>query len=280
MNRDPGSMNRIFVWSDGTGGDLTVPDNASGRGKRSFGVAGALVAASLMLSALALGAGPPPVDALPTGGTVSAGQASIGQSGSQLTVNQSSQRAVIDWNSFNIGAQAQVEFKQPNAGSVALNRINAADGSAIFGRLTANGQVFLVNPNGIVFGAGSQVDATGIAASTLNIAAGDFMAGRLDFTRNGASGRVLNQGTLTAHEGGYVALLGTDVRNDGVINARLGSVVLAAGEAISLNIAGQTLFGIKVDPAAIDVLVANGEMIRAEGGQVILSVGAANRLLQ
>ena len=126
------------------------------------GVVAAAVALALGLRAVAVEAQSLPGGALPTGGNVAGGQASISQSGAAMRIDQASARAAIDWQSFNIGAQASVTFSQPSASAIALNRVLGASGSEILGRLSANGQVFLVNPNGILFGRGAQVDAGGL----------------------------------------------------------------------------------------------------------------------
>ena len=128
-------------------------------------------------------------NALPTGGRIAAGAATITQSGNRLNVNQASDRAILNWSTFNIGANAAVSFVQPNSGSVALNRVlTSAGASDIQGRLTANGQVFLVNPSGVLFGKGAQVDVGGLVASTLDISDTDFLDGRYVFSRAGAAG--------------------------------------------------------------------------------------------
>ena len=128
------------------------------------------------------------------------------------------QNVAINWQSFNIGKREAVQFVQPNSSSVALNRVLGADPSSILGSLSANGKVFLVNPNGILFGKGAQVNVGGLFASTLNITDADFMAGRYKFTGSG-NGTILNQGSINA-DGGYVALLGANVSNEGVITAK------------------------------------------------------------
>jgi len=151
-------------------------------------------------------------NALPTGGRIAAGAATITQSGNRLNVNQASDRAILNWSTFNIGANAAVSFVQPNSGSVALNRVlTSAGASDIQGRLTANGQVFLVNPSGVLFGKGAQVDVGGLVASTLDISDTDFLGGRYVFSRAGAAGSIINQGTLNAAQGGYIALLAPEV---------------------------------------------------------------------
>src|SRR5947209_8535859 len=151
--------------------------------------------------------------ALPTGGVVSAGGATISPDGS--TINQSTANVAINWQSFSIGQGQAVRFIQPSASAVALNRVLGPDASSILGSLSANGKVFLVNPNGVLFGQGAQVNVGGLVASTRNITDADFMAGNYRFTGSG-SGQVVNQGTINA-DGGYVALLGANVSNEGTI---------------------------------------------------------------
>jgi hypothetical protein len=152
-----------------------------------------------------------------------------------------------------------------------------ADPSSILGSLSANGKVFLVNPNGILFGKGASVNVGGLVASTLNITDSDFFAGNYKFS--GASqGSVQNLGSISA-AGGYVALLGANVSNDGVISAQLGTVALAAGNAITLDVAGDGLLNVTVSQGALNALVQNGGLIQADGGQVLLSAQAADILM-
>jgi len=230
------------------------------------------LAASLMLAFASN------IYALPVGGVVSAGSASIAGGAGTVTVNQSSQNAAINWQSFSIGQTEAVRFVQPNSSSVALNRVLGPDPSSIFGSLTANGKVFLVNPGGILFGPGAQVNVGGLVASTRNITDGDFIAGNYRFAGAGG-GTVVNQGSINA-EGGYVALLGASVNNEGLITARLGTVALAAGNAFTLDVAGDGLLNVAVNQGAFDALAANGGVIRADGGQVLLTALSAGDLLQ
>jgi len=216
---------------------------------------------------------------LPTGGLVSAGQASISQSGNTLNINQSSARAIVDWNTFNVGKDATVNFQQPNAQSATLNRVADMQPSQIFGRITAPGQVILVNPQGVYFGKSSSVDVGGLVATTHTAAADDYMRGQLKFDRNGATGSVVNEGELRAALSGYIALLAPEVRNQGVIVANLGTVALAAGEAYELQFDGSgALSNVRVTPATLNTLVENKNAIIAPGGLVILSAQAASRL--
>lgn len=215
--------------------------------------------------------------ALPTGGQVSAGQGDIAQSGSAMTVNQQSQNLAINWQTFNIGATESVTFAQPNASAIALNRVLGADPSQIYGRLSANGQVWLLNPNGVLFGGGAQVNVGGLVASTLNISDADFLAGKRTFA--GSGGTVTNQGSISAADGGYVAMLGGKVSNEGVIQARLGTVALGAGNQVTLDFAGDKLLNLQVDQGALNALAQNKQLIQADGGTVLLSARAADTLL-
>jgi len=217
--------------------------------------------------------------ALPQGGVVAAGSASIASGAASTTITQSSQNAVINWQSFGIGAGQSVQFVQPGTGSVALNRVLGADPSSIMGSLSSNGKVFLLNPNGILFGSGASVNVGGLVASTLSISDANFMAGQYVLSNPGA-GAVVNQGTITAADGGYVALLGRNVSNQGVISARLGTVVLAAGSAMTLDVAGDGLLNVSVAQGSVNALIENGGMISAAGGSVLLTAQGAGHLLQ
>ncbi|MGK5051977.1 YDG domain-containing protein [Janthinobacterium sp. RB2P8] len=275
------TINRFYrlIWSEKQGAWVAVAENVRGRGKSSGrGAFMAALFAGLGLAPFAW-AGPPGANQLPTGGQVVGGAATITQGGSQMTIKQATQRGAIDWQSFNVGSQAQVNFQQPNSGSVTLNRVQDSQASQIFGRITANGQVFLSNPNGVYFGPTSSVNVGGLVATTHTIATADFMAGSNTFARNGATGSVVNDGSLNAALGGYIALLAPQVRNNGIVIAQAGTVAMAAGEQISLQFSdSRTLAGVLVSPSAIAALVENGSAVQAPGGMIIMSAQAANEL--
>ncbi|MBL8265847.1 beta strand repeat-containing protein [Steroidobacter sp.] len=217
--------------------------------------------------------------ALPENGIVVSGAASMTTpSSSNLRIDQASDRVVIEWDRFNIGQNASVTFAQPSSSAVALNRVLASDASQIMGTLNANGRVFLVNPSGVLFGRDAHVDVGGLVASTLNISNEDFLAGRYVFESNGTAGDVANLGTLRANDGGYIALLGRQVANEGIITARLGTVGLAAGERVTLDFNGDSLLRLAVDRGAVDAQAANHHLIQAAGGSVYMSASAANDL--
>ncbi len=195
-------MNRIFrlVWNEVLGSWVAVSEIAKGRGKRS--VRATLLMAPLM-AALGLTqpaiAGPPvPVSTqLPTGGQVTAGSATINavaNAGAVLNIDQSSQRAAINWSTFNLGSAAQVNFNQPNSSASTLNRVLDSNPSQIFGKIMAPGQVILMNPNGVYFGKSAMVDVGSLTATTHSQSDADFMAGKTSYSRNGATGSVVNEG--------------------------------------------------------------------------------------
>ena len=262
-------------------GALALPTNIGPSLKRSR-LRSLLLAGTALVSgvagATALAGGPAPLT-LPSGGRVTAGQVSITQSGGAMTVTQASSKAVLDWQSFDIGSQASVVFRQPDASSMALNRVVAGDASQIQGRLSANGQVVLINPNGVVFGPGAAVNVGGLVASALDIKDADFLAGNFSFERGQANGAVANHGAIRTAPGGYAALVGAKVTNDGLIEASLGTVALASGEAAVLSFTGTSLVGVQVRPATIASLIEAGGIIRADGGKVLVSAAAANQIL-
>jgi len=263
-------MNRVYrlVWSNTASAWVAVAESARGRGK---GASRKLIAAAILLAASA-------AHAAPAGGQVSAGVGTINQSGQTTTINQSSQNLSLNWQSFNVGAQETVNFVQPSASAIAINRILDTNGSQVMGRINANGQVYLVNPNGILFGSGSQINVGGLVASTLDIQDASLNSSARTFSGNG-SGRILNLGTLNAASGGYVALLGNQVSNQGAIVAQLGSVVLGGGSAVTLNFNGNSLVNMVVDQSVLNSLAENGGLIKADGGMVMLSAGAKDTLL-
>jgi filamentous hemagglutinin family protein len=216
--------------------------------------------------------------AAPAGGAVVEGSAGISQSGSVTNVNQSSNKAIINWQGFSIGANETVNFNQPGSSSVTLNRVIGNETSVISGALNANGQVFIVNSAGVLFGKNAQVNVGGLVASTLDISNADFMAGNYTFSGN-STASIVNQGRIHAHGGGYVALLGNNVSNDGVISARLGTVAMAAGSQITLNFGGNSLLDVTIDRGTLNALVENKRAIIANGGQVIMTAKAADSVL-
>ncbi|MGK5029035.1 YDG domain-containing protein [Janthinobacterium sp. MDT1-19] len=269
-----GSLNHVYrlVWSHVLNAWVAVAETSRGGGK---GSRRKLAAAAAAMTALALGG---PALAAPTGGQVVAGTASISQQGNSTTIRQSSQQAALNWNSFNVGANETVNFVQPSASALAVNRIFDNNGTQILGRVNANGQVYLINPNGVLFGRGAQVNVGGLVASTLDVDNASLGGSKHAFGGNG-TGQVINEGTLRAADGGYIALLGRQVSNQGSISARLGTVALGAGSAATLSFDGARLLQLQIDQSTLNNLAENGGLIRADGGQVLMSAGARDSLL-
>ena len=217
---------------------------------------------------------------LPKGADVVIGNVTIDTNqniqASVMNVNQASQRAVVNWNSFNVGSDATVNFNQPNASASILNRVNNQSPSQIFGKINANGEVILMNPAGIYFGKGSSLNVGAITATTHNISNDDFMKGLMTFDRKGSTGGIINDGSITANFDSYIALLAPEVRNSGLLIAKMGTVVMASGEKITLNFDSDHHLGsITSDPLTIKSLIENNYAVEVEGGRIILSANAS-----
>jgi len=222
----------------------------------------------------------------PEGAQIVAGAGTISQTDAATTlITQSSDRLAIDWQSFNVGVNETVRFEQPSAQAAALNRIFDQNPSSILGAVEANGRVYLLNPNGMVFGTTARINVGALIASSLNLDVDDFAAGRQSFeAASMGAGLVLNRGVITAATGGSVTLLGGAVANEGLIVADLGQVTLGAGNRARLDFDGDGLLYFEVDdavvanPAGTAAAVSNSGEIRADGGQVLLTARAAQNV--
>ena len=230
--------------------------------------------------------------ALPSGGNIVAGSGNISQpSPGTLEIRQDTDRMITDWNNFDISASESVNFSQPTANSIALNRVTGNNPSQIFGKLKANGNLFLINPNGILFGAGSQVDVNGLVATTSDIKNADFMAGRYSFENfHSSSNSVVNRGTITVKEAGIAAFVAPGVENSGIISANLGRVNLSSGSVFTLDFYGDKLITLGVDEEvltqAVDPdgnplpsFINNSGKIIANGGQVVMQASTAKDIV-
>ena len=222
--------------------------------------------------------------AAPQGGKVVGGSAHIHQSGATTTINQSSNRAVINWNSFDIGKNETVRHNMPSANSAGLHRVVGGGGaSQIMGQLQSNGNVYLVNPAGVVIHKGARIDANSFTATSRDISNDNFMKGTMVFDKPGRpDAEVINQGTISVKENGLAALVAPTVRNDGVIAGKLAKVALASGDSTwKLDMHGDDLITFTVDEKDVDTLhavdgtplagVENSGSIKAEGGVVVLT---------
>ena len=224
---------------------------------------------------------------VPTGGAVAVGSATITTPApNQMVVNQSSNTALINWNSFSISSNASVTFNQPNAASLTVNRVIGPYASIIDGELLANGDIWLINANGILFGEGSEINVGALLATTSDISDDDFRAGKYNFTKASANSAasVINQGTIEAANGGYVVLSGQTVANGGLIEATLGTVVLGGAPAFTIDMTGDKLLSYQIvapqsgQNNSTAAFVSNAGTIVANGGQVLLTARAAQNV--
>ena len=232
------------------------------------------------------------VVALPTDGNVVGGHATIQQvNPHQLDIQQTTDKAILNWKSFSIAGDESVHFMQPSVSSIALNRVIGTDPSVILGHLQSNGRIFLLNPNGILFGAGAQIDVGGLLATTLQIRNDDFMAGRYLFAQDPLKGlhTVINRGTIHVSDHGFVFLAAPGVSNEGLIVATLGQVVLGSGQTLTIDLMGDGLINyalsgkvldqvMGVDGKPLSSAVSNTGTIQADGGHVVLQAKAAGEI--
>ena len=297
-----GTLVAVGEHTASTGKAASGQASRGGLAHASFGANGFVGAlrlsfASVALACLSLGVAQaqttrpaPASNALPSGGTLNTGSATISTNGAQMAINQTSDKASINWNSFNIGSAASVNIAQPSTSSVLLNRVVGQDPSQIFGKLSANGQVILLNPNGMVFGRDGSVTASSFTASTFNLTDADFMSGFYKYNRNGSNAAIVNEGTIETSAGGFVALIGASVTNDGKIIAPQGNVVMVAAESVTLpdtltsttapspaiSVPLSRKVRLELSSAAVNTAVNNtqGGVIVTEGGQVLLQAAA------
>ncbi|MCQ9378540.1 filamentous hemagglutinin N-terminal domain-containing protein, partial [Methyloversatilis sp. XJ19-49] len=246
-----------LVFSEEKGGYVPVPEEtkACGKGGGARALRRVVAAMAAALPGLAI--------ANPTGHQVVHGNVGVQVQGSTLNIT-ASDKAIINWQKFSIQPGETTRFIQPNSTASVLNRVVGQDPSRILGNLVANGRVFLINPNGVLFGAGAKVDTAGLVASTLNIRNEDFLAGRMKFDADDNAGKLRNDGTLKT-TGGPLILIATDVENTGLITAENGDIVLAAGKSVEIADPHQPSLRVKVEAGGEAINL--GQLI-ARGGSV------------
>ncbi|MBU6498945.1 MAG: filamentous hemagglutinin N-terminal domain-containing protein, partial [Rhodospirillales bacterium] len=257
--------------------------------------AGLLVSTALQAAVLLVLAAPARAqlapNARPMGGVVAAGNAQISSTATNTQIDQSSQRAVVDWRSFNVGSAQSVTFQQPGAGAVTLNRVTTPHPSEIAGRITANGQVVIVNQSGVVFANSAEVNTQSLVVSAAGITNDNFMHGRMKFDIPARpNARIVNHGHITVGQAGLAALVAPAVANSGVITAKLGHVVLAGATTHTVDLYGDGLLSVDVGQAVtkvpvgrdgkpVQALVTNTGTIVADGGTVQLTARAADGIV-
>ncbi|MBW5815991.1 filamentous hemagglutinin N-terminal domain-containing protein [Yersinia kristensenii] len=270
-----GEFTRAYGRSFSSTGGKLINDNNTKTG---------ILSHLAILTGLALGTLPLLVLAhpsLPVNGKVIIGQGVLDVNNTSLTVTQHSDKLAINWASYDIAQGNSVIYNQPGQQSIALNRVLGRDASQIYGNLKANGQVFLLNPNGILFGKGAQVDVGGLVASTKSISDGDFVRGSYTLTSRKHEGKLVNQANLRTTAGGYIALIGQQVDNQasGVINTPQGKVALASGSRVTLNLDHGSLLGVQVKGEQVNTLLQNGGLIQADGGVIQLTARGKEMLM-
>lgn len=212
---------------------------------------------------------------LPSGLQVARGQANVSVNGNAMTVRNSNQ-AILNWQDFSIGKGASVYFEQANSQSAVLNRVVGQNPSQLFGRLASNGQVWLLNPNGVLFGADARVDVAGLVTSTLRLNDSDWLAGRWRFSSEpGDRGSLVNQGELRSSTGGRLVLIGSAVRNEGSLDAPGGQVMLAAGQTVELVDTATPNLSLRLRSGPGEVL--NLGSLHAAGGVVDVQAAVVNQ---
>ncbi|MDD2887795.1 MAG: YDG domain-containing protein, partial [Aliarcobacter sp.] len=218
-------------------------------------------------------------NAAPSGGVVTSGNTTINQSGNITNINQSTQKASINWNDFSVKSNETVNFNQPNVNSITLNRVIGNKKSVIDGALNANGQVWILNSNGILFGKNASVNTAGLLATTGELSDADFQNGKYNF-KNSSSNSVINLGTIKVENSSYVVLAGNEVQNGGNIEAIKGKVHLVGANEYSINLNGNSLVNLKVNKGVLDAMVSNSGNILANGGEIFLTTNAVDELLK
>lgn len=251
--------------------------------RRALMAGTALRAAASLILVQPVMAQPAP-NAQPVFQNLAGGSATVSQTPSSTTIVQTSGRAALNWQSFNVGSQQTVTFQQPSASSVALNTVTGPNPSQIAGKIDANGQIVLVNQSGVIFYRGSQVNAAGLAVSAAGANTATFMAGgKIVLDQAGApDAKIVNRGQITIQGAGLASLVAPRVANAGTIDAKLGHVVLAGAKTATLDLYGDKLVSVAVTgavtqaPDGTDALVTNSGTIRADGGTVRLTARAVD----
>ena len=217
--------------------------------------------------------------AAPVGGVVTSGNATINQSGNTTNINQTTSKASINWQNFNVNSNETVNFNQPNTNSITLNRVVGNEKSVIDGTLNANGQVWILNSNGILFNSNAKVNTSGLVATTAELSDKDFQDGNYNF-KNSKSNSVVNLGTIDVSNSGYVVLASNEVRNSGTIKAIKGKVYLSGNSEYTINLNGNSIVNLIVTKGVLDALAENSGTIIANGGEIYLTTNAVNELLK
>ena len=228
---------------------------------------------------------------MPIGGSVQSGGVQIASiNPNHMVINQSSDNSVIHWNSFSVHSKGVVDFNMPSSNSSSLNRVLGTTPSNIAGQINSNGNVILINPNGVFLTKSGAVRSNSFTASSLDINTSDFLQARQNYYKNKKSKGVENHGKIEVNNSGHTALLGNYVSNEGSITAKFGKIFMGAGEQITLDLSGNGLMKITVPTSelsniidingkTLDSLITNNGLLSADGGYIQLSAKTAETLM-
>ena len=220
------------------------------------------------------------LSANPSGANIIAGDVKLETKGKTLEINQSSNKAIIDWRDFDIKSDEHTKFSQPSSKAIILNRIKDVKPSNISGKLSANGNVILINPNGLFFGANSQIDVNSLIATTANIKNQDFLNGDLNFNQPGnIDAAIINEGLISAKDAGLVGLVAPTVINRGIIKANLGKVQLASADMATIDLYGDGLTFIAISDEVKEQLIENNGLIETRGGEIYITAAAGRDII-
>jgi filamentous hemagglutinin family protein len=281
-------MNKGFhknIFSKRLGHVVAVGENACAEGKKTSEGGGYLSKAEQFIGALKfiaivtaiflISATSTAATELPKDGKVVSGTVQIQQNQNTLNISQSTEKAIINWQSFNVGANDKVNIQQNNASSVLLNRVVGNDPSKILGQVNANGQVYLLNPNGILFGKNSSVTASSFTASTFKMADEDFLKGKYLFSQDNNQSIIENHGKIqTKTPGGYVALIGANIDQSGLISTNRGDAILASGQNVQLSVPLSQRIKINVSASSLNSNISQNGVIQTKGGQVFIKASS------
>ncbi|MFQ6333934.1 beta strand repeat-containing protein [Methylophilus sp. 3sh_L] len=286
------SLNHVYrlVWSHVQNAWTVVAETARSKGKKSLSVSRGIQSQSLTFSArlsksaklglrVSLGVAALTASgisyALPSDAKLDIGHATfdVSNNGTTLDINQTTSALKASWHSFNIGSNETVNLNQ-HAGDRAMFMITGPDASQIEGKFNVSNMLLFVNPNGIYFAKGSEVNVGNIILSTLKITDDDFLAGRYKFTGTDNMGSIVNHGVIKAKNEGYIVLLGKSVENTGTLVANNGSVVLGSAQEATLDFFGNGLVKAKLSGDALEANIKNSGAIYADGGFVQMATNA------
>ncbi len=218
------------------------------------------------------------VYAAPNGANVVHGNVNISHNGANTIINQNSDKAIINWNSFDVHKGENVYFNQNSSSSIVLNRVTNGLPTNIFGNISANGNIFILNQAGVLIGNGAVINTHSLLTGAVNINDNDFISGKYKFYSS--AGNVTNNGNIKVQDGGYAVLMGKNVTNNGLISARFGKIYLSSGESFRMDMSGNDLIGIVIEKGTSDAYIANTGNINAESGTIVITAKNVSNVIR